>query len=173
MCDRNSCLLKTFGCLEWESKFYRGIMRARCYPFNMLGHRFHNTNPRVHSQSLSQKYTRDILIIKKITVILPRICMKYVVFALAGCCAHCPPIPLEPLWRSLSTPSNVRALPPPPLQQLLLLPASPESGAPIPFRCHAAGLRPLPARRQPASQTRPSCCRCRGSRGSHLRRLGV
>ena len=26
-----------------------GIMRARCYPFHMLGHRFHNKNPQVHN----------------------------------------------------------------------------------------------------------------------------
>ena len=41
------------------------IMRARCYPFNMRGHRFHNMNPQVHSQFISG-YTRDILIIKKL-----------------------------------------------------------------------------------------------------------
>ena len=69
VCDRNGCLLQTFGCLAWESELYSGIMLARCShhddpsPFNMLGpgHRFHNMNPRVHSQSLSQGYTRDIL----------------------------------------------------------------------------------------------------------------
>ena len=51
--DRNGCSLHAFGCLEWESKLYRGIMRARCYSFKMCGHRFHNMNPQVHSQSLS------------------------------------------------------------------------------------------------------------------------
>ena len=29
VCDRNGCSLQTFGCLEWESELYRGIMRAR------------------------------------------------------------------------------------------------------------------------------------------------
>ena len=45
--DRNGCGLVTFGCVEWESELYRGIMRARCYPWNMPKHRFHNTNPQV------------------------------------------------------------------------------------------------------------------------------
>ena len=57
VCDRNSCSLRTFGCLEWESELYRGIMSARCYPFNMRGHRFHNMNLQVHSQRLPQGYT--------------------------------------------------------------------------------------------------------------------
>ena len=30
--DRNGCTLTTFGCVEWESELYRGVMRARCYP---------------------------------------------------------------------------------------------------------------------------------------------
>ena len=60
------CSLQTFGCLEWESELYRGIMRARCYPLSMRGHHFHNINPKVHSQSLSQGYIRDILNIKKV-----------------------------------------------------------------------------------------------------------
>ena len=46
--DRNGCALHTFGCLEWESELYRGIMRARCYPFKMPKRRFHNMNPQVH-----------------------------------------------------------------------------------------------------------------------------
>ena len=66
VCDKHGCSLQTFRCLEWESELYRGIMRARCYPFNMLGHRFHNMNSQVQSQSLSQRYTRYIRIIKKL-----------------------------------------------------------------------------------------------------------
>ena len=27
------CALTTFGCVEWESQLFRGVMRARCYPF--------------------------------------------------------------------------------------------------------------------------------------------
>ena len=45
--DRNGCLLLTFGCLEWESEIYRGVMRARCYPFKMPKRRFHGVNPQV------------------------------------------------------------------------------------------------------------------------------
>ena len=48
VCDRNGCSLQMFGCLEWESELYRGIMCARCDPFNMRGHRFHNMNPQVY-----------------------------------------------------------------------------------------------------------------------------
>ena len=62
--ERDGCLLQTFGCLEWESQLYRGIMHARCYPFNMWGHSFHNMKPQEDSHNLSQGYTRDILIIK-------------------------------------------------------------------------------------------------------------
>jgi hypothetical protein len=27
--------LTTFGCVEWESELFRGVIRARCYPFKM------------------------------------------------------------------------------------------------------------------------------------------
>ncbi len=27
--------LSTFGCVEWESELCRGVVRARCYPFDM------------------------------------------------------------------------------------------------------------------------------------------
>ena len=62
--DLNCSSLQIFGRLEWESELYRGIMSARCYPFNVRGHGCHNMNPRVQSKNLSQGYTRDILIIK-------------------------------------------------------------------------------------------------------------
>jgi hypothetical protein len=39
--------LATFGCVEWESELCRGVMRARCYPFDMPKHRFHGMNPKV------------------------------------------------------------------------------------------------------------------------------
>ena len=45
--DRNGCALRTFGCIEWESEVYRGVMRARCYPFKMPKHTFRGTNPQV------------------------------------------------------------------------------------------------------------------------------
>jgi hypothetical protein len=39
--------LTTFGCMEWESDLFRGVMRARCYPFKMAKHSFHKFNPQV------------------------------------------------------------------------------------------------------------------------------
>ncbi len=39
--------LSTFECVEWESDLCRGVMRARCYPFDMPKHRFHGMNPKV------------------------------------------------------------------------------------------------------------------------------
>ena len=39
--------LTTFGCVEWESELCRGVMSARCYPFDMPKHRFHGMNPKV------------------------------------------------------------------------------------------------------------------------------
>jgi hypothetical protein len=45
--NRAGCALTTFGCVEWESELYRGVMRARCYPWNMPKHRFHKMNPQV------------------------------------------------------------------------------------------------------------------------------
>ena len=45
--NRDGCALTTFGCVEWESELYRGVMRARCYPWNIPKHRFHKMNPQV------------------------------------------------------------------------------------------------------------------------------
>jgi hypothetical protein len=39
--------LTTFGSVEWESQLFRGVMRARCYPFNLPKKRFHSFNPQV------------------------------------------------------------------------------------------------------------------------------
>ena len=39
--------LTSFGCVEWESQMFRGVMRARCYPFDMPMRRFHGFNPKV------------------------------------------------------------------------------------------------------------------------------
>ncbi len=33
--------LSTFGCVEWESELCRGVMRARCHPFDMPKHIFY------------------------------------------------------------------------------------------------------------------------------------
>ena len=39
--------LHTFQCVEFESDWYRGVMRARCYPFDMETHRFYGRNVKV------------------------------------------------------------------------------------------------------------------------------
>jgi hypothetical protein len=41
--------LTTFGCVEWESQLFRGVMRARCYPFDLPKRRFHSFNPKVRT----------------------------------------------------------------------------------------------------------------------------
>ena len=45
--NRDGCSLTTFGCVEWESELYRGVMRARCYPWKIPKHLFHKMNPQV------------------------------------------------------------------------------------------------------------------------------
>ena len=32
--------LRTFGCIEWESELFSGRPKARCYPFDLPGHRW-------------------------------------------------------------------------------------------------------------------------------------
>ncbi len=39
--------LTTFGCVKWESDMFRGVMRARCYLFDMPKKRFHSFNLKV------------------------------------------------------------------------------------------------------------------------------
>ena len=60
VCGRDCCALHTFGCLEWESELYRGVMRARCYPFNMRGHRFHGLKRQVHSKPIAIQHLYSI-----------------------------------------------------------------------------------------------------------------
>ena len=46
--DRRGNNLHTFHTVEFEeSDLYRGVMRARCYPFNMEEHRFRGKNIKV------------------------------------------------------------------------------------------------------------------------------
>ncbi len=40
-------ILTSFGCVEWEFDLFRGVMRARCYSFDMPKRRFHSGNPTV------------------------------------------------------------------------------------------------------------------------------
>jgi hypothetical protein len=39
--------LHTFQCVEFESDWYRGVMLAQCYPFEMETHRFYGRNVKV------------------------------------------------------------------------------------------------------------------------------
>ena len=39
--------LHTFGCIQWVCELFNGRPKARCYPFDMPGHRFRNKNPKV------------------------------------------------------------------------------------------------------------------------------
>jgi hypothetical protein len=49
--------LTTFGCVEWESELFRGVMRARCYPFDMPKKRFHGFNKvKLYEPSLTYLY---------------------------------------------------------------------------------------------------------------------
>ena len=45
--DRKGNNIHTFQTVEFESDLYRGVMRARCYPFNMENHRFRGRNVKV------------------------------------------------------------------------------------------------------------------------------
>jgi hypothetical protein len=56
--------LTTFGCVEWESDLCRGVMRARCYPFNLPKHRFHGMNPKVLYIHYSNMYIHSTYIYK-------------------------------------------------------------------------------------------------------------
>ena len=45
--DSHGINIHTFTTVEFESDLYRGVMRARCYPFNLDRHRFHGRNVKV------------------------------------------------------------------------------------------------------------------------------
>jgi hypothetical protein len=45
--DSRGINIHTFQSVEFESDLYRGVMRARCYPFNMKRHRFRGRNVKV------------------------------------------------------------------------------------------------------------------------------
>jgi hypothetical protein len=40
--------LRTFCCIQWECEHYSGRPKARCYPFNLAGHRFRGKNRQVY-----------------------------------------------------------------------------------------------------------------------------
>jgi len=39
--------LRTFGAVQWENDLFNGRPKARCYPFDLDGHRFRHRNPQV------------------------------------------------------------------------------------------------------------------------------
>ena len=41
--------LRTFGGVQWECELFNGRPKARCYPFDINGHRFRNRTPQVPS----------------------------------------------------------------------------------------------------------------------------
>ncbi len=45
--------LTSFGCVEWQSELFRGVMRAHCYPFDMPKKRFHGFNLKVSKYTFS------------------------------------------------------------------------------------------------------------------------
>ena len=49
--DRKGNNIDTFQTVEFESDLYRGVMRARCYPFNLENHRFWGRNVKVCTYS--------------------------------------------------------------------------------------------------------------------------
>jgi hypothetical protein len=50
--------LRTFTTLQWESDDYRGLPKARCYPFDLNGHRFRGQNPQVCTMYYISCYIR-------------------------------------------------------------------------------------------------------------------
>ena len=87
--------------------------------------------------------------------------MTYAIFA--GCCAHCPPISLEALWRSQSTPRRVLApeaspYPLPPLHQPPTLRLPPVSGPSPRAGGRPADLDPGVAAAAAAASSSSSSC---------------
>ena len=39
--------LRTFGGIKWDCNLFNGRLKARCYPFDIDGHRFLDKNPKV------------------------------------------------------------------------------------------------------------------------------
>ena len=89
--DRSGNHLHTFHTVEFESDLYRGIMRARCYPFNMPRHQFHGKNAKVRhlrvlccksiTYLICQAYYRLICkIYLKHSMYIPKIFMVYIVY---------------------------------------------------------------------------------------------
>ena len=55
--------LRTFGGIKWECDLFNGRPKARCYPFNIDGHRFRDKNPQVATNiSYTMSYTMSYTI---------------------------------------------------------------------------------------------------------------
>jgi len=74
--------LTTFGCVEWESELFRGVMRARCYSFKMPKHRFHGFNPQVLMHFDWKAYTYIRVHTRTYSYILVCTSMYYAMFVL-------------------------------------------------------------------------------------------
>ena len=48
--------LRTFGAVQWENELFNGRPKARCYPFDLDGHRFRNRTPQVLLQRYRIRY---------------------------------------------------------------------------------------------------------------------
>ena len=48
---RDGAHLGTFGCIQWESDLYVGRPKARCYPFDLPGHRYRGKTRQVSMTS--------------------------------------------------------------------------------------------------------------------------
>jgi hypothetical protein len=93
--------LHTFNSLEFESDLYRGIMRARCYPFDMDDHRFHGKNIKVVQLKFMYTYIyihiylfiliKYMVYIYNISCILLYILIICLVYLPSGLCGHNPP----------------------------------------------------------------------------------
>ena len=89
----------TFGCVEWESQLFRGVMRARCYPFNLPKRRFHSFNPQVHCTLIHigtyqyvRLHTRTYLVFMSMYNSIPR--MILLRCSCTGYCSDCSAISL-------------------------------------------------------------------------------
>ena len=80
--------LTTFGCVEWESDLFRGVMRARCYPFDMPKRRFHAFNPKVCNTYFQISYQYIPMLSRYIllqTGIYPYILVDTMIYCISVC----------------------------------------------------------------------------------------
>ena len=80
--------LTTFGCVEWESELCRGVMRARCYPFDMPKHRFHGMNPKVKYIDVIYMYMHITYIMHTHGIYNVHICIYLIYLNFQLCCVQ-------------------------------------------------------------------------------------